>query len=317
VLIGDASGHVEPADPKNSQRATINRILAELQPPGPMVSQKIVCHAFQIEGRDVSDRARRDEHFRRIAGGRDYPGGNPTFGREDTTALSNEFADLFLKAHQAEEDSVLKVHQGEDALSSEREALSREWEALSRELAERDTHGLGFSVEEVTREGGRVPAELSLDVGYVSDQDPKGNLQVEPFVLVQRSQLELFRAVLDVTVSAVKTAGDPGKAQLQKVVDNIKLGSIAINIGIYEDTPISELLRAVLGFPVRNKVFEVTPEKLAAMSAEEFERFTKEVEASSNTMKGFLDNPKIWLNLGKNDTNPQNQQAFIRVIDLP
>jgi hypothetical protein len=134
---------------------------------------------------------------------------------------------------------------------------------------------------------------------------------------VQRGQLELFRSVLDLSVNATKAAGDPGSRDVKRIVDNIKIASIGINVGIDKDTPLSELIKYILGFPIKNRIFDVTPEKLAAMTAEDFNSFTKEVEASNNIMKGFLDNPKIWISLSKNDPKAQNQQAFLKVSDLP
>lgn len=295
VLIGDASGHVEPDDPKNSDKLSIDGILAQMQPPGTgeVVAQKLVCHAIRIKGDDMEDWARCDQQFSQIAAGRDFPGGYESFEPAGSPAFIDKLVEIISKS------------------------LSGFEAAKAGAAPAADTPGLGLLLEVVKASQefkGDVPAFAS---GFAAANDLKGNLQLEPFVLLQRGQLELFRAVLDLSLSAVKTAGDPGRADVKKVVDSIKLGSIAINIGIDKDTPISELLKAVLGFPVRNKIFEVTPEKLAAMSAEDFATFTKEVESSSNTMKGFLDNPKIWMTLGKNDTKALNQQAFLKVADLP
>jgi hypothetical protein len=296
VLIGDASGHVDADDPKNPDRLSIPGLVAQMQPPGgpeSVVAQKIVCHAIRIIGNDESDHEKCEQQFSAIAAGRDYPGSYQSFD----PGSSPEFIDKLV-----------------DIIDTSRANFEN---AIAGRAPVKEAPGLGLMLDLVRASQefkGDVPAFAS---GFAAASDAKGNLQLEPFVLVQRSQLELFRAVLDLSVSAVKTAGDPGRADVKKVVDSIKLGSIAINIGIDKDTPISELLRAVLGFPVKNKIFEVTPEKLAAMSAADFEQFIKEVEISNNTMKGFLDNPKIWLNLGKNDPKPQNQQAFLKLADLP
>lgn len=142
---------------------------------------------------------------------------------------------------------------------------------------------------------------------------------MEPQVLVTQGRLAMTAAALDFTIKTLENAGEPGDRDVIKVVKALQILATSVNLGenVTADMPLSKLLSAVLGFPVRNSIFEMTPAKLSAMSSSDYELWVRQVRASEQIIKSHLDNPSIWFYLGRNKGKRADQHAFIKVNDLP
>ena len=106
---------------------------------------------------------------------------------------------------------------------------------------------------------------------------------------------------------------------MQKVVSSLQILATNINLGesVNPDMPLSKLLGMVLGFPVRNQMFAMTPAKLAAMTSRDYKAWVDQVRASETIVKSHLDNAQVWFFLGQKAGRPQDRHAFIKLSDLP
>ena len=137
-------------------------------------------------------------------------------------------------------------------------------------------------------------------------------------MLVKYGQMELFRSALNFCVSSLKNAGEPGSKDVKILLQSMQILATQVNMGepVDPNTSPATILKYILGFPVRNKIFNMSFAKLAAMTDSDYQSWVKEVEASESIVKGHLDNRKIWFNLGK-DANPEKRHGFLKVTDLP
>ena len=58
--------------------------------------------------------------------------------------------------------------------------------------------------------------------------------------------------------------------------------------------PLDKLLSLALGFPVKNGVFALTPAKLAAMTAKDYQAWVTQVRAAESIVKTHLGNTAVW-----------------------
>jgi hypothetical protein len=292
VLIGDASAHLD--GPKNSQNEQIEKILSYAQPPGQhLFKQKMALFTIRVTGEDPDDYEKCEKQFRELAAGREYPGKYWSFDPKGAPAFITEMVQLILKA---EDDYIQLLRSGgkSDPGGNERR--------------------LGLIVDYVkagleTR--GDAPTFTS---GYVARLDRNGASQLEPFVLVQKEQLALFNATLTFIVTAMK--GQGGKRDIGQSLKSLQMISTQLDMGEPIDAKMSpaKIMQLGLGFPVRNKIFEITLDKIAQMPDPDFHSWVKAMEASVNVVKSHLDNKDIWIALG-NDPTPRS--AFVKVNDLP
>jgi len=293
VLIGDASAHLD--GPKNSQKETIAGLLSLAQPTGrESVKQKIAIHTIRIVSNDPTDHATCDEHFKRIAQGRDYPTPPHTFDGKATPDFIAELVGFLSKA------TVGLV------------------EAKSGKPIPKDTPALGLLLDMVGSATEAATGAPTFASGFASEIDRKGHKQLEPHVLVKYGQMELFRSALNFCVSSLKNAGEPGSKDVKILLQSMQILATQVNMGepVDPNTSPATILKYILGFPVRNKIFNMSFAKLAAMTDSDYQSWVKEVEASESIVKGHLDNRKIWFNLGK-DANPEKRHGFLKVTDLP
>ena len=158
---------------------------------------------------------------------------------------------------------------------------------------------------------GDVPTFAS---GYVCKQDRNANSQLEAFVLVKKGQLEMFNAFLNALLTVMKNQGRKG--DMKETLKSLKTISIMLNIGETIDLQVAPriFLQIALGFPVSNKIFDITLEQVRQMPDPDFQSWVKAMEASVNKVKGHIENNVIWQALG-NDPTPNF--AFVKVADLP
>ena len=300
ILIGDASGHVDADDAKNPERRTVEGVRAMMQPSGrDNLNAKMICHSVRIVGEDPTDYAHCEEQFAKLAEGVDFPGLYQVFDAKNKPAFVNRLVDVILKSREGLHAATSGAAAGGGRPAS-------------------DTPGLGLLLEMVaasTAGEGDVPAFAS---GYVAATDPDGKEQVEPYLLVQFGQIRTFQSILNLSVNAVRSAGDPGSRDVEKIVQTLQIActQLSINEPIKPETPLHVIFSFLLGFPVRSDIFTVTPQILASMTQEDFDQWTKKIEACDSIIKGYIDRPNLWKSLGRS-TSPDSQYSFLRISELP
>jgi hypothetical protein len=97
------------------------------------------------------------------------------------------------------------------------------------------------------------------------------------------------------------------------------LKTLTVHLGygdeITGNTPLKDVLQLILGLPIKSSCFDMTPERLAAMSQKDFDAWVNQVDASHSMVDGHIEKAR-WFNLGK-ETKPELRYAFIRISDLP
>ncbi len=294
ILLGNASAQTAMNSPKNAEKLTIAGVLAMAQPSGWETG--IIIHSVRIIGYDSGDYAKCEEHFRQLAAGKYMPGEYREFSGDTAGAHSyvNELINIIMKS-------------AEGLGSIKRNIQSAE-----------DTPGLGLILEMVSASGEAGSDNPQFTSGYCCEIDLNGNQVLEPLVLVQYDQLETFRYALDFSINALKNTVNPGSKDINNIVKILQILATQINMGetVNPDIKLSDFLNLILGFPVKNKIFEVSFANLAVLPKGDFQKWVVQLDVSKSIIKTYLDDEKLWFSLG-NDTSPENKYCFIKVKDLP
>ena len=153
--------------------------------------------------------------------------------------------------------------------------------------------------------------------GFSAEIDSDGNRTVEPYVLVGRTDLRSFNSAVQFCVTTLEGAGDPGSRDVKKIVEGLKTLTLHVNYDgeVGPDTPLGEILQLIMGLPVKSKIFDMTPSRLAAMTQADHDAWVGQVNASHDMVKAHIDNAR-WFNLGR-ETRKELRYAFIKITDLP
>lgn len=309
LLIGDASAHIESDGPKNPGRLTIPGVIAEAQPAGSeAVWQQIVIHGLRIFGADLSDHALCRDHFTLLTAGRDYPGLHYEFkGLEDAPRFVTELI-ATLKAMTRVTGQVAR---------GEFEELEQDARAATPGSIEERM--LGPVLEMVRASEGADGTGPTFASGYACYVDTKGNQALEAEVMVSKGRLSVFQAALDYSVKVLDASGDPGSKDVGRIVKDLQVITAGIATGetIDADTPLTKLFGLLGGFPVRSPIFNLTPRRLAAMTAADYEAWRNQVRGVEGIIKAHLDKPTLWIQLGTKAVRDGDRVAFIKVSDLP
>jgi len=102
------------------------------------------------------------------------------------------------------------------------------------------------------------------------------------------------------------------------IVRSLQAVSATLNLAepITADTPIDQFLNPLLGFPVKDPIFQVTTSELAAMSQNEYDDWVQGIKAQKDTFEALTENAHIWRKLHQ-DVNDRAAHAFIPLSDLP
>lgn len=305
VLIGDAPFHIGTDSYKNVTKSTIPGIVALAQPTGGQATwSRMQIHGLRIVS-ELADITKKQ--FDDLTAGRDFAGLHHAYaaqGDEEkfVTELSkklSEFAAVTATVVAGDLDKIEKEAEDDHTSSDRRKVL-----------------GPVLDMIRATRGGS---AEPTFQQGFAVVLDREGNRALEPHVLVSQAQLKLYSSAVGHCVVSLETAGDPGSRDVQKIVKSLQILATGINLkeDVHPDTPLAEILSRVLGFPVRNPIFEMTPKKLAAMTAADFKGWTDQVRASQDVCRAHLENGPIWFALGRTPEKSHHLHAFLKVADLP
>ncbi len=304
ILIGDSPAHIAPDGYKNVTKLTIPGFVALAQPTGAQATfDQIPIHGLRI----VSEEAEIcRQHFDELTAGRQHAGlhsayaesGDETRFIEDLVARLSDLAATTQKVVEGRVDEI----EAEAAITAPDSTQAR----------------LLGPVMEMLRATETSSQEATFEAGYAVVLDREGNRALEPHVLVVQSQLKLFESALNHVIVSLESSGDPENRNVTKLVQVLQILATGINLkeDVHPDMPLSDILTQMLGFPVRNDIFAMTPQKLAAMTASDYQRWVEQVRASQSITKSHLENGSIWFPLGKG-TRSSDQHAFIKVSDLP
>lgn len=309
IFISDAPVQDDADSYKNALKQTIPGVLALAQPTTATAAfDRIQIHGLRIVSA-MPDETLRD--FESITAGRDLAGLHSAYASEgdevkfieQLTQTLGQFADLTNQVVKGDFDQI----QQQANLA-----------APGSDLQKR----LGPVVEMLRAVGAETGSTkaTTFEQGYACVIDREGNRCLEPHVLVSQLQLKLFASAVEHCILSLETAGDPGNRNVAKVVQNLQVMATGVNLkeDVHPDMPLPDLLSRILGIPVRNPVFNITPAKLAAMTSADFEGWKQQVKVSQSICESHLSNGVIWFALG-NGTNPKvnDLNAFIKVSDLP
>jgi hypothetical protein len=294
ILLGDASGHDDPTHAKNSEKLTIPGILALAQPRGEAaLKSRIALHTIRVIGDDPSDHKIAEAQFQTLANGDGVNGLHYAFDASKEAEFVSKLTEHLLKSHLGLSDAV------------------------AHRAPAPDTPALGLLLDLVraSEVGGDAPHFAS---GFCSEVDFDGNAQLEPFVLVEYEQLDLFNSALDYMVKVLHQAGSSKEPRGKALLHGMKAVVTGVEIGepLTPQTSLKTLLSVILDVPVQSPVFEMTPEKFDGMTDADFDTWVKQVDQSRSRMKSHLDNHAIWFSLDR-DVPLQKRSAFIGVKDLP
>lgn len=307
VLIGDAPAQVQKSGYKNVSKSDIAGITALAQPTGDeAIWQRIQIHGLRIVS-EMPEECR--QHFEELTKGREYPGLHYAYqGEQD--------ADKFITDLTARLTDVARIT-ADIATGNYRRV---EDQASNADPGSDQKRLLGPILEMLRATDESSDSTPTFREGFAAVIDRDGNRSLEPHVLVAQSHLKLFTSALGHCLVALETSGEPGSRDVQKVVQSLQILATGVNLkeDVSADTPLADILSKVLGFPVRNPIFSMTPKKLTAMTTKDFAVWTDQVRASQSVCKAHLENGVLWFELGRTPAPASgDRQAFIKVGDLP
>ncbi|MCA9009203.1 MAG: hypothetical protein KDB01_05620 [Planctomycetaceae bacterium] len=156
--------------------------------------------------------------------------------------------------------------------------------------------------------------------GFVAAIDPDGNATIVPHVLISNRELSRFNATLKFFVTILKAEADPGVREVNRIVEGLQRALVTMELNeelpaIGPETSLSKVLSLALGLPIRNPLFDVSPELLKAMPQADFKRLVDSLQESQQSIEDHLTTGHFF-SLG-NETRPQYRFSFVRMADLP
>lgn len=153
---------------------------------------------------------------------------------------------------------------------------------------------------------------------YATEFDSDGDRVFIPHLFITKGQLLSFTSMLDFLQLQLEDAGDPGNRDVTTIIRGIQTVSATVNVAepISADIPIEKFLGVLLGFPLKNPIFQLTIGDLAAMSQADYDDWLRSVRAQKDTLKALIDNAHIWRRL-HHDASERAAYAFVPMSDLP
>ncbi len=305
VLIGDASAHDDVNNARNSRKQTIPGIKSLAQSTGDSIKRKITINSLLIKSDDVEDQPVANKHFKSLTEN-EYSGLHKLYGKDELKAFEQEIQKFIIDAERK------RIEQVDRGVGDKPEVSQPGGNKTNT-----DTPGLGLLLEMIRNAG--EGNSNSFASGFTAEADVNLRQIFEEWVLVDKEALTSYHAAINFFVANLRKPDDPGNADTAKTLNNLKLMVTQLNLNeqVDADTEPSKLLSLILGFPVKNKIFSISVNRLAAMSTADYESWIKSVQASQTVTRGMIENPALWKPLGSGPTSGKELHAFIRIRDLP
>lgn len=294
ILIGDAPSHIN-----ETAITSLESVLSAAQPSainGNVKAQlgQITIHSLRVGAGSGEEWELCGRQFGALAAGRQLVG-----KAGDATNVAEFTKDLIELMTRRVNDTEAVIKGDIDKVRSSKDPNAGAIGAVLQYLGEDILVGLSFAS------------------GYIGEIDSRGNRCVEPYVLVSFNDLRSFNAAVNFCVLTLEGAGEPGNRDVNKVLRDLQILVTQANYkGEFgADTPLSEILGLITGLPVKAKIFEMTPARLAAMTQADYDAWIAQVEASHEIIESHVKHAR-WFNLGR-ETRTELRHAFIKVTDLP
>lgn len=305
VLIGDASAHDDVNNPRNSRKQTIPGIKSLAQSTGDSIKRKITINSLLIKSDDVEDQPIAKSHFKSLTEN-EYNGLHKLYDKDELKAFEQEIQKFIMVAESARIGIVGKGAGDKPEVSQP-----------PGNKTNTDTPGLGLLLEMIRNAG--EGNSNSFASGFTAEADVNLRQIFEEWVLVDKQALTSYHAAIEFFVSSLRKPDNPGDADTAKTLNSLKLMVYQLNLNeqVDADTEPSKLFSQILGFPVKNKIFSISVNRLTGMSTADYESWIKSVHASQTVTRGMIENPALWKPLGSGPTSGKELHAFIRIRDLP
>jgi serine/threonine-protein kinase PpkA len=300
ILIGDSSAQVTTKTYKNKYKTGIKEVVSLAQPAGKDSAKgTILIHACQvIDPRQAPDREAQRAHYTELAAGNGYPGAVLEF--DGTPGKQEPFISEIMRQIMESRDVTIR--------------------GLKGQFKDEDKNLPGFQqIFALTKPPeGANGGEKQFRRGFVCEVDKEMKQVLEPYVLVQRRNLELFVDSTQAVVDAIDQAGEPGKRDPAKLLQNLQGLSAALSIPDFDETSsLSKIFSATLNLPVKSDILKKTPKEVAEMGPEQYKSWVDGMRQSVKLLKAAKDDAERWITLGGGEVPLEERYAFIRVTDLP
>ncbi len=323
VTVGDASwkesGHPDSASRSNEGGRTLSAIRAKAQPGdslGALTHAGFVFTPVRVKDpRAEADHLFGDQQANKLAGGRSYngktifaKGGNhpEDFSQQLTEDILQRVRELGKVASGATVAAPAAAPSGiGSAPPAPRSAADFPWPVL--EILRAVGSGTGAGT------GG-----MKFESRYSTEYDPEGNRLFVPHLFIRKGQLLSFTSMLEFLQGQLEDAGEPGSRDVATILKGMQNLSATLNIAepIDADMPVEKFLTVLLGFPIKNPIFQLTIGDLAAMSQTDYDDWVKSVKAQKDALRALTENPHIWEKLHR-DAKERDAHAFVPLSDLP
>ena len=321
VVVSDASwknpNHPDADSRRNHGTVTLPAILAKAQPATGLeanTSAGFMFYAVRVKDpRAKEDHVVGDRQVNQLLAGRIFPGAEPIFakGGNQPEDFSNRLTAQILKRLANFEMTVVegqdpsRVSSGSNGHSIGMRASSADFPWPVLEILKALGPGSGAS-------------DIKFESRFSTEFDAFGNRVFVPHVFIRKGQLLSFTAMLDFLQQQLEDAGDPGSRDVGTIVKSLQTLSATLNIAepISADMPVEKFLSVLLGFPIKNPIFQITIGDLAAMSQTDYDDWVKSVKAQKDSLEALTENAHIWKKLHK-DSKDRDAHAFVALSDLP
>ncbi len=328
VIVGDASikgpDHPNSGSQRNENNRTIAGIMAKAQAgsnlealaQGGFVISSVRIHHPDSDAK--GDHPIGDRQFNQLASGRDYNGHVITArGGTNPEDFSGDLTRAILEALASFDRVILQP--GAAAVAASSVAVSPAGGNPPPASSGKTAADYPWPVLDILSAVGQGSTNgMQFDSRYATEFDADGNRVFVPHVFIRKGQILSFNSMLDLLQGQLEDAGDPGSRDVATILRGLQAVSATLNLSepITADMPIDKFLNLLLGFPVKNPIFQKTIGDLAASSQTDYDDWVKGIKAQRDTLKALTDNAHIWEKL-HNDANDRAAHAFIPLSDLP
>ncbi|MCP3964223.1 MAG: VWA domain-containing protein [bacterium] len=325
VVVGDSSmkvpDHPDPKSRRNEGGRTVASVKARNQ-SGSGELEDLTQANFVISAVRVKDPERTEDHhigdqqFNQLTAGRGYNGKViQTVGGRRAEDFSGALSRAILDALGNFDKSVL---QGAVPAGGSPAGGSPAGGGTS---APRGATAADFPwpvLDIIEAVSGNGAGSVQFQSRYSTEFDADGNRVFVPHLFIRKGQLLSFTAMLDFLQGQLEDAGDPGSRDVATIVKGMQTVSATLNLAepITGDISIERFLGLLLGFPLKNPIFQVTISDLAAMSQTDYNDWVQNVKAQKDTLKALTENAHIWRKL-HHDAKEREAHAFVPMSDLP
>lgn len=307
VVIGDASAQLNEGakrNPKNSTNQSIEGIIAlgrnKAGAEGEKQLAQITFHSVLAKGDDASDRARAQEHFKKIAANNNEVKGlfhlveDPNSAPERDKAIKEVVKVLnegFLEiAKNSKDPSKLKDDEARGPVA----------QSVWRILKTLDTKGN----EVVFR-------------GYGAERNEKGEQVALRKVFVTKTQLERLVARLDYLNKELESLVDPEERKDVTGILHVIQSAAASTTTGQNVKPDNKLAGIISELPLRTEALQVTSKQLSGFTEKQYRDWLNKLKESRNIADDLIRRPQTQWQVIERPNGKKESMNFFLLSQLP